>query len=298
MPVGNFHSTFQQAIGLLVLNVKKMRQFKSIRIILILTVVISIFGCKKKDNAWTLIGNTEIDGTVYLFKVSAEQERTLIDSTTVEKGKFTFKTINPTDHLTPYQFDFAQDNKGGFEFLIVNGQRMKAMVTDSEEVLYSGTKICETYNKYNAFRQREMQNMLELKKVLSDTTISEDKMNEEMVLFNEKKQDIENEKIDFLKSIENPELNSYLILRETYLSGVIEKEVFGKYLNALTPESSMTNSGHRLHEINEVFPAYALSREMDILDSATIQQRYDKLDEDNKNSVYAQKVLEHLQNLD
>jgi len=276
---------------------KSMRLFKPIRIVLILTVIISVFGCKKKDNAWTLIGNAGIEGKVYLFKVNVETERTLIDSTTVEKGKFTFKAINPSDHLTPYQFDFARDNRGGFEFLIVNGERMKAMVSDSEEVLYSGTKICDAYNRYNSFRQREMKNMLDLKKVLSDTTINPDKMNEEMVIFNEKKQDIENEKIDFLKSIENPELNSYLILRETIASGVIEKEVYAKYIGALTPESSMTTNGHKLHENYEVFDAYALSREMDILDSTTIRMRYEKLDENNKNSDYAKQVLSYLKNM-
>lgn len=273
-----------------------MRLLKPLRIILILAVVF-VFACKKKDNAWTLNGNTGVDGTVYLYKVSPDQERTLIDSTTVEKGKFTFQEINPNEYLTPYQFDFKADNKGGFEFLILNGQKMKAAVSDSETVRYSGTKICDTYNRYNRFREREMKNMLELKKVLADSTLAEDQMNEEMVIFNEKMQDIENEKIDFLKTINNPQLNSYLILRETILSGVIEKEVYGKYISALTPESSMTANGHKLHQIYEVFDAYALSREMDILDSATIRARYNKLDENNKNSVYAQKVLQDMQDM-
>lgn len=274
-----------------------MRQLKPFRIILVISFVVAVFGCKKKDNVWTLNGNTPIDGTVYLYKVSPDQERTLIDSTTIEKGKFTFEEINPTEHLTPYQFDFKADDKGGFEFLILNGERMKAVISEAETVRYSGTKICNTYNRYNQFREREMKNLMALKKVLSDSTLGPDKMNEEMVLFNEKMQDIENEKIDFLKTIDNPELNSYLILRETILSGVIEKEVYGKYINALTPESSMTANGHKLHQTYEVFDAYALSREMDILDSATIRTRYNKLDENNKNSVYARQVQQYLQQM-
>ena len=274
-----------------------MQILKILRNVLMLSVIVFTISCKKNNNNWTLNGTSDTSGKVYLYGVSPEQERTLIDSTMVEKGKFTFKAINPTDHLTPYQFDFVNDDKGGYEFLILNGERIKAVVSDSGTVSYSGTKISGTYNRYNAFRQKELKNMMDLKKVLNNTSMSQDKMNEEMVIYNERMQDIENEKINFLKSIDDPELNSYLILRETILSGVIEKEVFGKYMNALTPESSMTSNGHKLHEMNEVFDAYALSREMSILDSATIQTRYNKLDEDNKNSVYAQKVLDYLHSM-
>lgn len=56
----------------------------------------------------------------------------------------------------------------------------------------------------------------------------------------------------------------------------------------------MTNVGHKIHQIYAVFDAYALSREVDILDTATIRERYNKLDDESKTSPYAEKVLKYL----
>ncbi len=57
----------------------------------------------------------------------------------------------------------------------------------------------------------------------------------------------------------------------------------------------MTSYGHKVHQIYEVFDAYALSRELNLLDSATIRMRYNNLDEESKNSEFAQEVLKSLE---
>ena len=56
----------------------------------------------------------------------------------------------------------------------------------------------------------------------------------------------------------------------------------------------MTDNGLKVHRIYEVFDAYALSIEMSFLDTTTIKQRYNQLNEECKGSEYARKVEEHL----
>ena len=256
--------------------------------------VIMLQACKTKDNNWTISGNTYTSGRVYLYRVDRDLHLNLIDSATIENGKFSFKRENLDDRLTPYQIDFDKDKKNGIEFLIKDGEKLKVNIKDEFNITYSGTPIAKTYNSFVVFREKEMNNLMEFKKKVSDNNLSPDEVNEEMMLYKEKTQDLENEKIEFIKTIPNPELNGYLVLHEAISSGVVEKEMFGKYINALTPEGSMTNNGHKVHQIYEEFGAYALSREMDILDTATIRARYNKLDEENKSSEYAKKIEQYL----
>ncbi len=250
--------------------------------------------CNTKDNGWTFVGTTDFSGTVYLYQIDHDLQSNLIDSTEIEKDKFSFKGANLNDRLTPYKVVFNQPKNIGIEFLIKDGEKLKASIKNKFNVSYSGTPIAKTYNKFVEFHGEEMKNLMEFKQKVSDNSLSPEEVSAEMLRYQEKAQDQENEKISFLKTILNPELNSYLVLHEAIISGTVEKEVFGKYMNALTPEGSMTNNGHKVHQIYEDFEAYALSREMEILDTATIRKRYNKLNEESKSSDFAKKVEQHL----
>lgn len=271
-----------------------MKRIKTIVVACFLILAGMLQACNTKDNSWTFAGTTDFEGTVFLYQIDHDLQANLIDSTGIEKGKFSFESSNLNDRLTPYKVVFNQPKNIGIEFLIKDGEKLKASIKNEFNVSYSGTPIAKTYNKFVEFHAEEMKNLMEFKQKVSDNSLSPEEVSAEMLLYREKAQDLENEKISFIKTILNPELNSYLVLHEAIVSGTVEKEVFGKYVNALTPEGSMTNNGHKVHQIYEDFEAYALSREMEILDTTTIRKRYNQLDEESKSSDFAKKVEQHL----
>ena len=252
--------------------------------------------CQTKKDNWVLKGTTSNPAQmVYLYQLNTLMEKSLIDSTQVEKGKFTIEYSNNDYQLAAFVIDFDKDEKGGIEFIIANGDQLKVDVNNEFDSEFSGTSITKDFNRYNDFRYEALNQFTELQKMLAQSDLNPDELNDKILIFKEKMQDLENEKIEFLKSIQNPELNSYLVLNEIISTGVIEKELFGKYVSALTPEGAMTNNGHKIHQIYAVLDAYALSREVDILDTATIRERYNKLDDESKTTIYAEKVLKFLQ---
>lgn len=272
-----------------------MKQRLFIQILFLSAGIILFQNCQTPKDNWIIKGNTSSQATsVYLFQMNGMLVKSLIDSAVVEKGKFTIEHGNSGDQMEAYAFDFDKDPEGAIEFIVLNGDHLKVNVKDEFNSEFSGTSIAKDFNQYNQYRNEAMTNLSEFSKVLSANKNNEDELNDKMLVFNEKMQDLENEKIDFLRSIQNPELNSFLILNEVISTGVIEKELFGKYVNALTAEGAMTNNGHKIHQMYEVIDAYALSREMDILDTATIRERYNKLNEVNKNSEFASQVQEYL----
>lgn len=272
-----------------------MRYFKIYRLALPIAVIILFQNCQTKKDNWVLIAVTSDPvQMVYLYQLNTLMEKSLIDSTQEENGKFTIEHSNTDDQLAAFVIDFDKDEKGGVEIIIANGDHLKVNVNDEFDSEFSGTPITQDDNKYNVFRHEAMNHFTELQKLLSQPDLNTDELNDRMLVLKEKMQDLENEKIGFLKSIQNPGLNSYRVLNEVVSTGIIEKELFGKYVGALTPEGAMTNNGHKIHQINAVFDAYALSREVDIFDTATICERYAKLDDGGKTSPYAEKALKYL----
>lgn len=271
---------------------------KNVRILYILILITGLFmfqNCQTKKNNWVLKGNvSDTTHMVYLFQLNTLMEKTLVDSTQVNDGKFTIEYTNPTDQLTAYVIDFKKNEKDGIEFPILNGDHLKVTVEQEFNSKFSGTAIAKDFNEYNKYRYTALNQLSELRKVLSKADTSEEDLNDKMVVFKEKMQELENEKIDFLRSIQNPDLNGLLILNEIISNGIIEKELFSKYMNALTPEGAMTNDGHKIHQIYDVINAFALSREIDILDSATLRTRYNNLDEINKNSEFGLEIKDYL----
>jgi hypothetical protein len=272
-----------------------MKQLNRLKLVGIILSTLLLQNCKTKNKSWEIEVKGIENEQVYLCQVNVIDGDTVLDSARVEKGKSSFRGTNPNKRLQPYKILSHGKQDIAFDVLIANGEHLKVAVKDEFDINFSGTTIAKTYNKFLDFRKNEMDNLKEFRKVLSDSSLTEDQINSKMLIYKEKTQEIENEKIEFLKTIQNPELNSFLVLHEAVSSGVIEKEVFGKYVNALTPEGSMTKNGHKMHQIYEVFDAYALSRELDLLDSATIRMRYNKLDGENKSSEFAGQVLEKLE---
>ncbi|WP_167615054.1 hypothetical protein [Maribellus sediminis] len=272
-----------------------MKHIQKLKLLALILAAVLMQNCGKEKNNWQIKGSGITSKVVYLYKVNPMEADILLDSAKVDKGKFVFENSNINEHLAPYKIVEKGKDSIAFDFLIANGERLQVAVKDEFDRAFSGTPIAKIYNKFLGFRKTEMNDLAELRKVLSDSTLSEDQVNAKMLIFKEKMQDLENEKIEFLKNIQVPDLNAYLVLREATSTGVLEKELFGKYANALTPEGSMTNYGHKVHRIYEVFDAYALSRELDLLDTATIRTRYNNLEEDSKNSEFAQEVLKNLE---
>ena len=270
-------------------------EHKILRFTCLLLLVALVQACETKSKNWVFHGEGKISGKLYLYSIDQNLNKTIIDSTFAQKGQFSLEETAPGDRLTPYQITFVnKEEKESFEFLIKNGEKLKAVVKDELNITFSGTPIAERFNTLISFRQEEMNNLMEFKQTLADETLDTAEMDEKMLIFQEKMQDMENKKIAFIKTITDPELNSYLVLREAVNSGAVEKEIFGKYVSALNPESSMTNTGHKVHQIYEVFDAYALNRELELLDTATIRARYERLNEENKNSEFAKEILNYL----
>ncbi len=268
-----------------------MKNIKLLGLLVLLATVFTFQNCQTKQKSWVLKGNaTGADQMVYLYQFDAMMKKSLIDSSLVEKNKFRFEHTNSNDQLSAYAISFNTAPEGVLEFIIANGDQLKVNVKEEYNSEFLGTPIAETLNNYNTYRYKAWNLLSDLQKELSKPDTDKEVMNSEMLVYHEKMQDLENEKINFLKSIQDPELNSCLILNEIVSTGVIEKELFGKYVNALTPEGAMTNNGHKIHRIYEVIDAYALSRELEILDTATIRKRYDSLDDANKDSEFAKEV--------
>jgi len=289
LPIQNRHRKPNTVCN--IIKAIRMKYNKLLGLLILLAVVFTFQNCETKQKTWELKGTTsDADQVVYLYQFDAMMQKSLIDSTLAEKGKFKFEHGNASDLLSAYAISFKHSPEEIIEFIIANGDHLKVKVKEEYNSEFSGTPIAETLNNYNSYRNKAGSLLSDLQKELSKPDTDKEVMNSEMVVYNEKMQDLENQKIDFLKSIQNPELNSYLILNEIVSTGVIEKELFGKYANALTPEGAMTNNGHKIRRIYEVIDAYALSREVDILDTATIRKRYDNLDEANKDSEFAKEV--------
>ena len=271
---------------------------KNVRILHVLILLSGLFmfqNCQTQKNNWVLKGNAPDSAqTVYLYQLNTLMEKSLVDSVQVNNGKFTIEYTNSEDQLTAYIIDFSKNEKDGIEFPISNGDHLKVIVKQEFNSEFSGTAIAKDFNEYNKFRYTALDQLADLRKVLSKDDTNEEDLNGEMVVFKEKMQELENEKIAFLRTIQNPELNSLLILNEIISNGIIEKELFSKYMNALTPEGAMTNDGHKIHQIYDVMDAFALNREIDILDSATLRNRYNSLDEINKNSEFGQEIRDYL----
>ncbi len=274
------------------LNFTRMKNVISLYFLVVLSGMIFFQSCQTKTNNWLVIGNTADSVQVaYLYQLNTLMQKSVIDSAQVVQGKFTFASSNPDDQPMGFLINFGETGNGGIKFLISNGDHLAINVEQELNSVFSGTSISNDFNTYNSFRQMSMEQANDLREALLKNDLNEEELYEVMLVFNEKTQELENEKIDFLKTIQNPELNSFLILNEIVSNGVIEKELFNKYMNALTAEGAMTNTGHKVHQIYDVFDAFAVSREMDILDSTTLLERYNQLDEMNQNSEFGKAIF-------
>ena len=287
-------STVSQ-LKLVIQNFDDMKKLKLFHILILLLGIFMLQDCQTKKNNWELEGNApDTAGMVYLYQLNSLMKKEPVDSVLVNNGKFTIEHTNEDGMLAGYVFSFNENDKDGIEFIISNGDQLNVEVKDEFNSVFSGTPTAKEFNEYNHFRFTALTQLSNLQKLLAQNEMTEEELNDKMLVFKEEMQELENEKIEFLKNIQNPELNSFLILNEIISTGVIEKELFEKYVNALTPEGAMTNNGHKIHQIYDVIDAFALSQEIDILDTATIRERYNKLDEVNKHSEFAEEVREYL----
>ncbi|MFV0593743.1 MAG: DUF4369 domain-containing protein [Draconibacterium sp.] len=269
---------------------KTMNYLRFFSVLLLVTALFQ--SCENNKKSWQLNGTSETGSRIYLYKLKPEVA--LIDSAKVDQHKFSFSGQNDDERFEVFLVTFDKRGKNGINCLIANGDKMNITLNDKMPPVFSGTEISDDLNRYYNIKQQEKKLNFDLSKELEQTQLSEEARDQTMISYREKVQNLENEKIAFLKSITHADLNAYLVLKELENSGVVEKEVIGKYRDALTAEGALTNSGIEVHRIYEFYDAYAISREMDILDTATIRQRYNALNEENKSSVYARRVLDHL----
>ncbi|MCK3684217.1 hypothetical protein [Maribellus sp. YY47] len=269
-----------------------MNNFRIIQV-LFLVVVAGLFqSCDSNKKNWEIKGTAESESMVFLYRLYPEAS--LIDSTQTNHRKFTFAGENGDERLEPFCLVFGEDQKTELICMLRNGDHLKLQPDKQAGPSFSGTEISDDLNKYYTFKKLEKQLNADLLKELNETPADDDGRDQKMISYREKVQNLENEKTEFLRSIVFPGLNGYLVLKELQHSGVVEKEVVGKYRDALTAEGALTDYGIKVHRIYEFFDAYALSREMEILDSATISERYNKLSEENKTSAFAKIVEQYL----
>ena len=95
-----------------------MKRIKTIVVACFLILAGMLQACNTKDNSWTFAGTTDFEGTVFLYQIDHDLQANLIDSTGIEKGKFSFESSNLNDRLTPYKVVFNQPKNIGIEFLI------------------------------------------------------------------------------------------------------------------------------------------------------------------------------------
>lgn len=272
-----------------------MNYFRYIQLLLLIVITGIFQSCENDKRNWEIKGTLDSENVVYLYRVASKM--ILIDSAQIDHNRFTFSGENADEKYDPFCLVFGKGKKLEVVCMLTNGDQMKLQLSEKSSPNFSGTDICEDLNKYYAFKQSEKQLNLELSKELAHTQLSDEERDQKMISYREKVQDLENEKIQLLKSIVHPELNGYLVLKELQNSGVVEKEVVGKYRDALSAEGALTDSGIKVHRIYEFFDAYALSREMEILDTATIRERYNNLNEENKTSDFAKTVELYLQKM-
>ena len=278
-----------------------MKHLKTI-ILVSLGALFSIFqSCEKKeDTIWNVNVTTENENvkTAYLYAVNNEREKVLIDSTIVQDKTFHFKGENNQEALGVYYLDFDKSQKGGVTFLISNGDKLKINLKEQLKSEFKGTAIAGDFNKYNAFKQSEIDGLMAFTQIISNPEVTPDEINSKMVTYREEVQKNERDKIAFIKSIKNPELNGYLVLEEILTSSVIDKEVYEKFYSALTPEAKTTARGKKATMIVNLFDAYKLSHEISFLDYATAKQQFDQLSEEGKNSSFGNIVSESLISLE
>jgi len=272
-----------------------MNYFRYIQLLLLIVVTGIFQSCESNKKNWEITGTVDTENVVYLYRLSPEA--VLIDSVQTDHLKFAFSGENPDERFEPFCLVLGKDEKLEVECMLGNGDKLRLQLNEKSIPNFSGTDISADLNKYYAIKQLEKQLNLDISEELTHSRLSDDDRDQKMISYREKVQDLENEKIQFLRSIIYPDLNGYLVLKELQNSGVVEKEVVGKYRNALTAEGALTDNGIKVHRIYEFFDAYALSREMEILDSATIRERYNSLSEENKTSIFSKIIEEHLQKM-
>ncbi len=274
---------------------------KKLKIYLLLIFFSTIFqSCTKEHKPWKIEGKTTIENfdTVYLFKLDITRNKTLIDSIPVVDHSFVFEKTNIDNSLKPYSLNFDKSGKGGTVFVISNGETLHIDLKEQYKSVYSGTLTSDNYNDYMKFKQDEVDSMMAMVVTFSDPKTTPEKLKSIGEKYRKQLKETQNKKINFIKSIKSPQLNAYLLLEEILTSSIIEKEKFQKYANALSTEGTETNYGKKINSILTYFDAYALNSDGGLSDYQTVKKRYDKLDAENKNSIYGKEVFVSLEKLE
>ena len=272
---------------------KKLNYFS--RAILVMALVGFLYSCNKVESPWTINAQIETDGIseVYLYKISSNRTDSLIDSTNVSQHKFSFKGLNDTGSLGVYSIKFNKGHGSGLACFVNNGDEINIEVLGEYKNVYTGNENQTDYSTFMAIKQQELDLMKELMTRM-DPKASTEELAANRKWYTDETNSINAEKAKLISKINNPELNGYLALDEIRISSIIDKNKIELYANSLTESGKKTVYGKKVSEILQYFDAYSLLFESLQIDYEQLHQKYEQLDNVNKESIFGVEIHDKL----
>lgn len=277
----------------------------TISLMIIAITAMSQSNSSTKNQNWTIIGKNKSGDVrkLYLYGLNTDGNPILLDSAEVMNNRFQFSGNNPTasTELLTITGQSSTASYVGTNLLIANGEKLRLTLNPwSVPSTFKGTPLSKDWNRYNSYKKTEYESFIEFLTKSSDTTISEQEMNELYSQIEELGHQQMREKIDLIKQVESPELNAYLVYSEMFGGGMsmrIDKQIFESYASALTEKGAQTELGKKASDIVHFFDAFVLSQSAGEYDYASFEAAYNRLNDENKNSSYGKLAAEKLANL-
>ncbi len=268
------------------------------------TIVIALFmslfySCKKVEKPWTINAKIEIADVpeAYLYKVNTDRTDSLIDSTSVSRHQFSFKGINGNDNLGVYTIKFSQGHGSGITCFVNNGDDISIEILGEYKNVYSGNGIQTDYSKYMSAKQKEVDLLKELMGRM-DSNVSEEQLKANRKWYSDETNSINLEKSKIISEIKNPQLNGFLALEEIRTSSAIDKDKFELFASSLTTKGKESVYGKEVSDIMQYFDAHDLLFQSVLINYKELRQKYNKLDDANKNSKFGIEIFNKLSTLE
>jgi thiol-disulfide isomerase/thioredoxin len=275
--------------------VNKISIYNFITILVIALFTSFLSSCNNVEKPWIINAKIEIDGIsqAYLYKVNVDRTDSLIDSTNISQNKFSFNGLNNVNRLGVYSIKFTKGHGSGVTCFVNNGDEINIDILGEYKNIFSGNDIQKDYSKYMETKQQEVDLMKELMSRMN-TKATKEELEANREWYSNKTDSINVDKANIISKISTPELNGYLALEEILTSSIVDKNKFEMYSKSLTDKGRETVYGKKVLEISQYFEAYKLLFNSVLTDYEELHQKYELLDEANKNSKFGAEVSKKL----
>ncbi|MCK5782688.1 MAG: TlpA family protein disulfide reductase [Flavobacteriales bacterium] len=279
-----------------------MKIFKVISIIVSLIFLSS--SCARDEKPWKL--NAKLDSSIfskaYLYNMDIDMNLTLVDSSAIVDHKFSFSDLDSSSSSEVHVIKFKKGHGSGITFLSNNGENISIDIKEQYKSVFNGSEFQKNYSEFMQIKQKEVNLLQGLVAIYNQGSAqTPEEMEKLSNTYTANSKALEKEKVDFInKHIESSDLSSYLALNAILTSSIVDKNSFTAYTNALSTEAKNTVFGKKALEIVTYFDAYLLKFNFQFGSYEQTKQRYETLDDDNKNSTFGEYVklnLEALENL-